>query len=263
MTHRTLLIFGRYGYVGGTIAAAAEAQGQQVGGFSSNSFRFWEDVGCWPWEDIERPVDMAILAASFENQVIQGHESLSRLESRLGLLVSHLGAARTIFLSTDAVFDGRSGPYVEPEPVTPITPYGRCKVAMERTVMQNSRRAHIVRMGTVWGAGATKPDPRRERFLAEEVTAKAPIAFRGATNVFRSPINATNLGLALVRLTHEPILPRILHLATPRVSYREFLRSGPLLDRASSVRAWTDPAFETHDTSLVTECSQLVERLLT
>ena len=63
-------------------------------------------------------------------------------------------ARRVIYVSTDYVFDGaKSGPYVESDPVNPISEYGRSKLAGERATLTASPQSLIVRTAWLFGAG--------------------------------------------------------------------------------------------------------------
>ena len=42
-----------------------------------------------------------------------------------------------VFLSSDQVFDGTKGNYVEPDEVNPLNVYGQTKAEAERIVLQN------------------------------------------------------------------------------------------------------------------------------
>ncbi len=59
---------------------------------------------------------------------------------------------RLVHLSTDFVFDGRSDrPYVEDDPVGPISAYGESKLAGERAVQEHLPNACIVRTAWLYG----------------------------------------------------------------------------------------------------------------
>ena len=161
-----------------------------------------------------------------------------------------------IFLSTDAVFDGLHGPYVESDAPSPVTVYGRCKMNME-AIISARVNAHIVRVSVVWGTGAVKQDVRRARYLEKKSS-----EYNGAINVFRSPVEVTHLARAIVRMTHEDVSPKILHLATPRMSYYDFLRTCLLPEMADCILPWTDPALNVHDSSLKTEYPDQIGSLL-
>lgn len=61
--------------------------------------------------------------------------------------------ARFAFISTDAVFDGKSDrPYVETDPVNPPSVYGRTKVAAEEAVRKYDRHC-IFRVSVLFGPG--------------------------------------------------------------------------------------------------------------
>lgn len=62
--------------------------------------------------------------------------------------------ARTIFLSTDYVFNGmKSGAYGEDDPPCPINVYGRSKLAGEQAVLEADPRNLVVRTSWVYGEG--------------------------------------------------------------------------------------------------------------
>jgi len=67
-----------------------------------------------------------------------------------------LGAAeqagsRFVYISTDFVFDGLSGPYIETDVPGPINYYGSTKLAAEKSVMENGLDWCIVRTVLVFG----------------------------------------------------------------------------------------------------------------
>jgi dTDP-4-dehydrorhamnose reductase len=63
-------------------------------------------------------------------------------------------AARVIYVSTDYVFDGsKAGPYVELDPVNPLSAYGRSKLAGERATLTASPHSVIARTSWLFGAG--------------------------------------------------------------------------------------------------------------
>jgi dTDP-4-dehydrorhamnose reductase len=63
-------------------------------------------------------------------------------------------AARVVYVSTDYVFDGsKPEPYVESDPVNPLSEYGRSKLAGERATLTASPQSLIVRTSWLFGAG--------------------------------------------------------------------------------------------------------------
>lgn len=64
--------------------------------------------------------------------------------------VARLGAKHTFF-SSDYVFDGTSGPYSEEDPPSPISVYGRNKLAAERLIQELVPDHLIIRTTVVYG----------------------------------------------------------------------------------------------------------------
>lgn len=97
-----------------------------------------------------------------------------------------------VFFSTDLVFDGRKGGYVESDPVNPLSVYAETKVAAERAVLANP--SHTV-IRTSLNCGVS---PTGDRSFDEQIR----IAWqRGQTlsffvDEFRCPIPATSTARA-------------------------------------------------------------------
>ena len=57
---------------------------------------------------------------------------------------------KIIHLSTDYVFDGKSGPYYEDDDVNPINIYGETKLASERILMDNNSDNLVIRANVLY-----------------------------------------------------------------------------------------------------------------
>ncbi len=98
-----------------------------------------------------------------------------------------------IFLSTDQVFDGAKGQYVEADAVHPLNVYGQTKVEAEGVVFENPNHA-VVRIALTAGTS-----PARDRSFVEDMVRAAA---KGAsltlfTDEFRCPMPAGALVRAL------------------------------------------------------------------
>jgi dTDP-4-dehydrorhamnose reductase len=114
---------------------------------------------------------------------VDGSRHVARAARRLG--------ARLVHLSTDVVFGGRAGrPYVESDPLDPVTDYGRTKAAAEGAVDDEHPAALIVRTSLIYG-GAT---PSKHELAARDPDG----AF--FTNELRCPIQVGDLAEALLEL---------------------------------------------------------------
>lgn len=113
---------------------------------------------------------------------VDGAENVARSAARL--------YARLVHLSSDVVFDGRKGsPYVESDPPTPMTEYGQTKADAEQRVAAAHPEALLVRTSLI--VGGVEPSKH-------ELAAPGPGPWY--TNEIRSPVQVTDLALALLEL---------------------------------------------------------------
>lgn len=91
-----------------------------------------------------------------------------------------------VFFSTDLVFDGRRGNYVETDPVAPLSVYGETKAAAEQILLQHPR-ALILRLSIVAGVS-----PTGDRAFNEQIRRawERGETLRFFTDEFRCPIPA-------------------------------------------------------------------------
>jgi len=120
---------------------------------------------------------------------------------------------RLVHLSTDVVFGGAKGaPYLEDDPLDPVTDYGRSKAAAEAEVEREHPGALIVRTSLIYGGA----DPSKH-----ELAARDP-ANTFYTDEIRSPVQVGELADRLLDLL-ETDLSGPLHLAgADAVSRHEF-----------------------------------------
>jgi dTDP-4-dehydrorhamnose reductase len=112
-----------------------------------------------------------------------GSENVARAAAAVG--------ARLVHLSTDVVFDGRKGaPYVEDDPLSPVTGYGRSKAEAERLVAAAHPGALLVRTSLLYGG----PRPSKH-----ELAARDPAATWYADEI-RSAAQVTDVAEALLEL---------------------------------------------------------------
>jgi dTDP-4-dehydrorhamnose reductase len=113
--------------------------------------------------------------------------------------------ARLVHLSTDVVFGGLKGaPYVEDDPVDPVTEYGRTKAEAERRVRAIHATALVVRTSLIVGGPGAAPS-------------KHELAAADPANTFyedeiRSPVQVGDLAAALLELATLEV-SGVLHVA--------------------------------------------------
>jgi len=109
--------------------------------------------------------------------------------------------AKMVYVSTDYVFDGKNGPYLEDEPVNPLSVYGRHKLEAEQKVLAEIPDSLVLRITNVFGDEA-----RGKNFVArlikngvdgESQHLKLPL------DQYATPVNAWDLGRALFLLLRD------------------------------------------------------------
>ena len=134
-----------------------------------------------------------------------GSENVARAAAAVG--------ARLVHLSTDVVFDGRKGsPYVEDDPLSPVTDYGRAKAEAERRVALAHPEALLVRTSLLYGGAVPSK---------HELAARDP-GFTFFTNEIRSPVQVGDLAAALLELTELGVFGPLHVAGADAVSRAEF-----------------------------------------
>ena len=104
--------------------------------------------------------------------------------------------ARLVHLSSDVIFDGERGNYVEEDPPAPRTPYGRSKALAESEVRAPGAEAVIVRTSLIYG---WRPDVGRQtQWMVDNLNAGLPV--RLFTDELRCPIWVESLAAAVIEL---------------------------------------------------------------
>ena len=145
---------------------------------------------------------------------VDGSENVARAAAAVG--------ARLVHLSTDVVFDGRKGePYVEDDPLSPVSEYGASKAEAERRVAAAHPDALIVRTSLI--VGGVEPSKH-------ELAATGPGTW--FTNEIRSPVQVTDLANALLELAELDVAGP-LHVAgvdgVSRAELAELVAGRPVL----------------------------------
>jgi dTDP-4-dehydrorhamnose reductase len=128
--------------------------------------------------------------------------------------------ARTVFFSTEYVFDGAAGPYRESDAARPLSVYGRTKLEGEEAVLEADPGALVVRTTVVWGPEANGRNFAHQ--LARRLRAGAPMAV--PEDQISTPTYNDDLARATVALVDAGVAG-VVHVA-----------GAELLDRAAFAR---------------------------
>ena len=145
---------------------------------------------------------------------VEGSENVARAAAAVG--------ARLLHLSTDVVFDGRKGaPYVEDDPLSPVTDYGRAKAEAEERVAAAHPAALLVRTSLIYGG----TEPSKHELAARDASRTF------FTNEIRSPVQVGDLAASLLELAALDV-SGLLHVAgaeaVSRAGFAELISGGPV-----------------------------------
>jgi dTDP-4-dehydrorhamnose reductase len=132
---------------------------------------------------------------------VAGAQKNSELAWRLNVEVTKLLAElaaeiQFVFFSTDLVFDGRKGDYVEADAVNPIHVYGETKAAAEEIILKNPK--HTVIRASLNGGISRAGNRGFNEQLRQTLLAKSEMKL--FTDEFRSPIPAVETARAVWEL---------------------------------------------------------------
>jgi dTDP-4-dehydrorhamnose reductase len=216
----TLLITGGAGYLGRELVRRAHATGWDV---RATYFSAPLDLAAdWRQADVrafdERLVDG--MDAVIHTAYRQGADEWSTNVDGSAAVARAAAGRRLVHLSTDLVFDGRRGRYVEADTPAPVNSYGRSKAEAERRVSELHPEATLVRTSLIYGGAEPGPQER----LAREGT-------RFFVDEIRSPVRVGDLADALLELVALDV-PGPLHVAgaddVSRYDFAKLLGAGEI-----------------------------------
>ena len=117
---------------------------------------------------------------------------------------------RFMHISTDAVFDGRKGDYVESDPTNPLSIYACSKLAGERAVQDANPYAIIARV--VFFGWSLSGSRSLSEFFFNHLKAGEPV--KGFTDTYFSPLYVEDLASTLLELVKTD-LAGVFHVVSP------------------------------------------------
>ena len=121
---------------------------------------------------------------------------------------------RSVFISTDLVFDGEKGNYTETDIPNPVMPYGTYKAEMEKGLLALDYDLVIVRTSLIV---TLEPMGRQVSWIVNSI--KNNVELNLFTDEFRSPILGEDLAAAVLELAESDI-QGIVNVAGPEALNR-------------------------------------------
>ncbi|MDY6845547.1 MAG: SDR family oxidoreductase [Chloroflexota bacterium] len=115
-----------------------------------------------------------------------------------------------LHISTDAIFDGKQGVYVESDPPNPLSVYARSKLAGERLVQEANPDALIARV-VFYGWSLSGNRSLSEYFYNH---LKDQVPHKGFTDTYFCPLYVEDLGEVLIEML-EKELKGVYHVVSP------------------------------------------------
>jgi dTDP-4-dehydrorhamnose reductase len=195
-----LVVVGASGHLGGDVGRLAVAAGWEVVGTYHRAAPATA-VG-WRWE----PLDIRDRSAVDRLIRTVRPDTIVGAANRLGdwaaiadgaahvALAASASGARLVHVSSDAVHGGRTEPYGDDDPPSPITPYGAAKAAAETAVRALDPSAALVRCSLILGDETTA----QVRLSADLLAGRLAGAL--FTDEIRCPVAGEDLAAAILEL---------------------------------------------------------------
>ncbi len=221
----TILIAGGNGFVGSNLSILAQKAGYHVVIADSIRSDFFKDIQqfCFDIKDEAevqkyideiRPYAIVNTAAISDIDRAQKNKDLTYSVNVTGALNLARAAKRHgskyIFISTDAVFDGKNPPFNESSKVNPVNYYGETKILAEEAVNREYPSSAIVRLSLVLGTSITPGNSFIMGFIEK---LKKGNAIPSPSNEIRTPVDIHTLTESLLELI-EKEFQGVLHLGS-------------------------------------------------
>lgn len=221
---RRALVIGASGQVGRHVAAALRARGWEVTGtyaaHPAPGLRGLDVLDDPAVEACIREVAPAVcvLSAAMTNverceaEPERAEAANARAPGVVAAACRQVGA-RLLYLSTEYVFDGTSGPYGEEDPPSPVSVYGRTKLEGERRILAADPANLAVRTTVVFSH-----DPAGTNFVMQLLARLGKgERMRVPADQLSSPTYAPDLGDALGQLCEPDVPDRLSRFPAPQV----------------------------------------------
>jgi dTDP-4-dehydrorhamnose reductase len=179
--------------------------------------------------DLRGHEEVKVLLGSFKNKVLINcfaYNDVEGAESNQDAYnINHLGVQEVakfcdendillIHFSTDFIFDGRKGQYIESDPVNPINHYGESKAAGEIAIQRFCKKYLIIRTSWLYSHLETQ---NNFLYKIKSLAIKDKQVLYGANDIFGSPTSALSLADGISKLLgsidHYDFSKKIFHFS--------------------------------------------------
>ncbi len=226
MKRKTVLLTGAGGFIGANIIAQGKDKFSFVA-VEQHSVSAWKDEVEWVTMDLRdrkrledvwkqvKPVAVVHTAALADIDMCEENKALA-YEMNVGV-TKHLvdlskdTGTRVLFFSTDTVFDGQEGGYMEDDVPHPLNYYGRTKVEAEQLVLAYEGPRVLFRLSLVMGLAVFAGGNSFLSRMLDTLAQNAPVYFPSAET--RTPLDVVTLSRSVCEVLEKEELSGIFHLA--------------------------------------------------
>ena len=216
---RRVLVIGATGFLGASLVERFGRDHEVLGASrhprgADARFDFWTDDVA----DILRSfsAEIVVFAGSVERPA--GNDLADSYRAAIDRFLAPLAGARLVYVSSDAVFDGRRGRYREIDPPAATGGYGRNLLLFEERVRAACPDRCIVRSSYLYGFGRSGLDRRLARTRDLLLAGESP---EYAVDMFKSPMEIGEVAEAVRTLTLGSATGTV-HISGPRSSVFDF-----------------------------------------
>lgn len=226
MLYKKILLFGATGFLGSQILKSAPKGAKLILAYRKRPVKRsgFKQIRL----DLTKPISLrkalkaimpeVIIHASRLDSFDDNPEKTKKFTEDLAKTAKIIGS-KLVYVSSDAVFDGRKGNYKEYDRPRPLTDYGKAKLAAETAIRKNlDNHFMIIRPGYIYNDNHKKPDKRTSELFGQ--IKKGGHVSRFA-DMYRSPVLVTDLAATIWRLIKKDF-SGIVHVAGRRQSVYKF-----------------------------------------
>ncbi len=223
MRERRILLIGSTGYLGKALMMQQSAHvvpTHRTNAYFAGSQRydFWTD-NVQPLLQAHQ-IDTVIIAANMAYEEAGPAHAFTTFKQQAAQLIRGCQRCRVVYISSDGIFDGKQGNYVESYVPVPMTPYGRNLQCLEQLVQRHCVDYCIIRPSYLYGYSQAQLDRRLTHVRARLLAGEHLTYF---SDMIKSPMEVNQVANVITLLAHSNYVG-IVHVAGAAMSVYDFYR---------------------------------------
>mgnify|MGYP002781024338 CR=1 FL=1 len=214
---KKLLLIGSSGFLGRTLYQELSKHFEVVPTHTTNKVFETSE----PYDFLSNDISMLLKKYSPKIVVVAAaveKDSEENFEARVQTFVQACQSRYVVYVSSDAIFDGKKGNYSETDLPSPVTPYGKNLDFFEQQIQSHSTNHLIIRPSYLYGFSLGTLDSRLAKTLALLGAGETMSYF---DDMYKSPLEVGQAARIITKLV-ETEQTGIIHVAGERKSVYRF-----------------------------------------